>query len=264
MTTVSTSNPSIAFLKLLAHELRWQMLAALARSDYRVQELVELVGQSMNLVSYHLKKLREAGLVNERRSSADGRDVYYSLELERLATLFQLSGAELHPALDPGARSIQQPDDGQPQQPRRVLFLCTHNSARSQMAEGLLRHMAGDRVAVCSAGNEPGTVHPLAIETLAALSIDIRQHRSKHLDAFADESFDYIITVCDQVRENCPVFPGDPERIHWSFPDPVAEDDAAEQRLLFQTIAQQLRTRLGYLLLIMEQDTASTIPGFDS
>lgn len=110
----------------------------------------------------------------------------------------------------------------------RVLILCTANSARSQMAEGLLRHLAGERMEVFSAGSKPSVVNPYAIRAMQARGLDIRGHRSKHLNEYLSEPFDYVITVCDNAAETCPVFPGKPERIHWSFPDPAAVegDDA--------------------------------------
>lgn len=111
----------------------------------------------------------------------------------------------------------------------RVLILCTANSARSQMAEGLLRHLAGDRMEVYSAGSQPSVVNPYAIRAMQARGIDIRGHRSKHLNEYLSEPFDYVITVCDNAAETCPVFSGKAERIHWSFPDPAAVtgEDAA-------------------------------------
>jgi arsenate reductase len=112
---------------------------------------------------------------------------------------------------------------------QRVLILCTANSARSQMAEGLLRHIAGDRFEVHSAGAQPSVVNPFAIQAMAKRGIDIRGQRSKNLSEFLHTPFDYVITVCDNAAETCPVFPGPAQRIHWSFPDPaaVAGDDAA-------------------------------------
>lgn len=240
------------FLKLLAHDLRWQLLATLVHSDHRVQELVTLVNRPMNLVSYHLKQLREQQLVHERRSSADGRDVYYTLDLARLETLYYTSGAQLHPSLGkPNAEPCAE-GEAKLQAPKRILFLCTHNSARSQMAEGLLRHLGGSRVEVLSAGNEPAVVHPLAIHTMAQLGVDISQQRSKHLDELRGQAFDWIITVCDRVRENCPIFPGDPQQIHWSIPDPLAAPSHVAETT-FKAVAQTLRTRINYLLLVLDK-----------
>src|SRR5213594_3438695 len=112
---------------------------------------------------------------------------------------------------------------------KRVLILCTGNSARSQMAEGLLRHDAGDGFAVESAGTKPGQVRPEAIAVMREIGIDISEHRSKHVDEFAGQKFDYILTVCDNARENCPVFPGRATRIHHNFEDPAALEASEEQ-----------------------------------
>jgi arsenate reductase len=114
---------------------------------------------------------------------------------------------------------------------QRVLILCTGNSARSQMAEGLLRHLAGDRFEVFSAGTRPSVLNPLAIQAMAERGLDISHQRSKHMDQYRQESFDYVITVCDDAAEACPVFPGRAERIHWSFPDPAAVDGDETVRL---------------------------------
>ena len=132
---------------------------------------------------------------------------------------------------------------------QRVLILCTGNSARSQMAEGLLRTLAGEQFDVFSAGTKPSTVNPLAIAAMDERGIDIRSHRSKHLQEFLAEPFDYVITVCDNAAENCPVFPGPAQRIHWSFPDPAAVEGSETERLasfrqVRDAIEAQLRTWL--------------------
>ena len=113
----------------------------------------------------------------------------------------------------------------------RVLFLCTHNSARSQMAEGLLRHLGGERFAAFSAGTEASHVRPLAIAAMAELEIDLAGQESKTLDRYLGESFDAVITVCDQAAEACPVFPGAKRRLHWSFPDPSKATGTPEEQL---------------------------------
>jgi protein-tyrosine-phosphatase len=136
----------------------------------------------------------------------------------------------------------------------RVLFLCTHNSARSQMAEGILRQIGGSIVEVYSAGTEPSRVHPDAIRTVAGMSIDISGQRSKHINEFRDQRFDYVVTVCDRAREACPYFPGDPVQIHWSFPDPSAVKDEDARLHLFHTIAIDLLARSRFLLSVIEGD----------
>ena len=126
---------------------------------------------------------------------------------------------------------------------KRVLILCTHNSARSQMAEGFLRHLAGDRFEVASAGTEQSEVRPEAIEAMRRRGIDISGHRSKTLDRFLDQHWDYVMTVCDRANEACPVFPGARHRLHWSFPDPSAIQ-GAERQPAFDRIAGDIEDRL--------------------
>ncbi len=126
-----------------------------------------------------------------------------------------------------------------------VLILCTSNSARSQMAEGLLRHDAGDRFEVESAGTKPSTVRPEAIAVMHELGIDISAHRAKHVDEFEGKHFDYVITVCDNAKESCPVFFGSAKRLHHSFEDPAAFQGSEEERLaLFRRVRDELRSFL--------------------
>ena len=128
---------------------------------------------------------------------------------------------------------------------KRVLILCTGNSARSQMAEGLLRHDAGDRFEVFSAGTKPGHVRPEAIQAMREVGINISGQRSKSVDEFAGEPFDYVLTVCDNAKESCPMFPGQCVRIHHSFDDPAAIEGSAEERLaVFRRVRDELRTYL--------------------
>jgi arsenate reductase len=127
----------------------------------------------------------------------------------------------------------------------RVLFLCTHNSARSQMAEALLRHVGGERFEVASAGTEATGVRPLAVRAMAEIGIDVRAHTSKTLDRFLGESWDYVITVCDSANQACPIFPGATTRLHWSFEDPSATTGSEEQRLaVFRRVRDEIRSRL--------------------
>ncbi|MGN6185756.1 MAG: arsenate reductase ArsC [Thermoanaerobaculia bacterium] len=134
---------------------------------------------------------------------------------------------------------------------KRVLFLCTHNSARSQMAEGLLREMAGDRFDVRSAGTERTRVQPLAIEAMREIGIDITGHWSKTVDELAGENFDFVITVCDRANESCPIFPGTTERIHWSFDDPTAISGSEEQKLrAFRIVRDAIQQQLRMFVLV--------------
>jgi arsenate reductase len=128
---------------------------------------------------------------------------------------------------------------------KRVLILCTGNSARSQMAEGILRNIAGDKFDVRSAGIAPSAVRPEAIEAMREIGIDISGHRSKSVDEFVDDKFDYVITVCDNARESCPLFSGNAKRIHWSFDDPAAVAGDLQIRLAaFRKIRDQIRQKL--------------------
>jgi len=238
------------FLQLAGHRLRWQLLGDLARSDRTVHELTDLSGQHQNLVSYHLGKLRDARLVSARRSSADGRDAYYTADLTRLGDLLAATGAALHAGL-----RLRPPEPGAfpPRAKRvRVLFLCTGNSARSQMAEALITVRSGGRVDARSAGSNPKPLHPNAVRVMRdEHGIDLTEHRSKHLDEFARHRFDRVITLCDRVREVCPEFPGDPEAIHWSIPDPAAghaDGDDETSYPTFRQTAAELDTRIGFLL----------------
>jgi arsenate reductase (thioredoxin) len=128
---------------------------------------------------------------------------------------------------------------------RRVLFLCTHNSARSQMAEGLLRHLAGDRFEVMSAGTEATSVRPEATRAMAELGVDISGQSSKALERYLGETFDYVVTVCDDANETCPVFPGAKNRLHWSFRDPSRAEGSEEERLgAFRTVRDEIQDRI--------------------
>jgi arsenate reductase (thioredoxin) len=133
---------------------------------------------------------------------------------------------------------------------QRVLFLCTHNSARSQMAEGLLRALGGDQFEAFSAGTEATLVRPLAIRAMAELGIDIAAQRSKTLERYLDQPFDKVITVCDQANEACPVFFGARQRLHWSFPDPSKAEGNAEQQLeVYRQVRDAIRQRIERELL---------------
>ena len=237
-----------SFVQIAGHPLRWRLLRELARSDRRVRELVSLVGEPQNLVSYHLGRLRAGRLVAARRSTFDARDAYYHLDLVRSAESLAAAGAALHPGLrlDPAA-----PGTGTrgSRARRSVLFVCTGNSARSPMAAALARARSAGRVRAFSAGSHPRPVHPDAVRVMAERGIDLSGHRATHLSAFAAERFDCVITLCDRVREVCPKFPGHPGYLHWSIPDPAAPGGGdADTRPAFERLAADLETRVGFLL----------------
>jgi protein-tyrosine-phosphatase/DNA-binding transcriptional ArsR family regulator len=234
-------SPPPPFLRLAGHPLRWRLLSELAHSDRRVGELCELAGRRQSLVSYHLRRLRDGGLVSMRRSAADGRDTYYVLDLARCGELLTGAGAALHPGLTPG------PTGGTAR--ARVLFLCTGNSARSQMAEALCETLSGGAVTAASAGSRPKPLHANAVRVMRERGIDIGGRRSKHLDELVGRRFDYVISLCDRVREVCPEFPGAPELIHWSVPDPAREPGSDADTLpAFAATATELQTRVGFLV----------------
>lgn len=241
--TQSQTAPEI--LKLLAHDLRWQIIQSLMHGDQRVNELVEIIGEPANAISYHLKQLREASIVSNRRSDADGRDIYYTINLDVLHEAYHEIGASLHPALSENDMIVPTAEA------KRVLFLCTHNSARSQIAEGMLRAHGGEHVIVHSAGSHPTTIHSDAIKAMDSFGIDIRKQRSEHISDFLDEEFDYVITLCDYSREVCPVFEGDGEQLHWGFADPSRIKDDAQRFEMFKDIARQLQSRVQYFLRTM-------------
>ena len=127
----------------------------------------------------------------------------------------------------------------------KVLFICTHNSARSQMAEGFLNRLGAGRFEARSAGTAPGTLHPLAVQVMAEEGIDISGQHAKSIDAFLQERFDYVITVCDDANETCPVFPNARHRLHWSFPDPSRAQGTREKRLaVFRAIRDAISARV--------------------
>jgi protein-tyrosine-phosphatase/DNA-binding transcriptional ArsR family regulator len=228
------------FVRLASHPLRWRLLAELAGSDLRVRELVALLDQPQNLVSYHLRLLRDGGLVTASRSSFDGRDSYYHLDLDRCAQGLAGAGAALHPALRLS-----------PPVPRRrlaVLFVCTGNSARSPIAEQLLRRRTAGRVTALSAGTHPKPeLHPEAVRVLRDhYDSEIARQRPRRLDTLVGRRFDYVITLCDKAREACPEFDGEPRRLHWSVADP-----AAGNYDVFLKTAADIDTRVRHLLPVL-------------
>jgi len=127
----------------------------------------------------------------------------------------------------------------------KVLFVCTHNSARSQMAEGFLRHLGGDAFEAASAGTEPGALNPLAVEVMAEVGVDISGQRAKSVDDFVQQQFDYVITVCDDAKEACPFFPKAANRLHWNFPDPSQIIGSREERLaVFRQVRDGVKARV--------------------
>ena len=261
----ASSQAAPAFLRLAGHPLRWRLLTQLADSDLRVRELVTLVDEPQNLVSYHLRLLRDGGLVTATQSSFDGRDSYYHLDLDRCAQALASTGASLHPALRLEAAATPTTPIHERRSPRlAVLFVCTGNSARSPIAEALLRHHTASRVEAISAGSRPKPrLHPHAVRVLHEQhGIDIADQHPRHLDTLAGRRFDYVITLCDKAREVCPDFGGHARRIHWSIPDPAIAiptttttgDSGQDSYMAFVRTAADIDTRIRYLLPALATD----------
>ena len=246
------------FVRLAAHPLRWRLLRELAGGDYRVRELVESVGEPQNLVSYHLRLLRDGGLVTARRSSFDGRDSYHRLELEHCAEALAASGAALHPSLRQDLPALRRPIARARGRRVAVLFVCTGNSARSPIAEALLRHHTAGRVTAASAGTSPKPqLHPHAVRVLReSFGIDLSGRRTKHVDDLAGLRFDHVITLCDKAREVCPEF--GPRRVHWSMADPGAAGDTGQDGYAaFQRAAADIDIRIRHLMPVL--NTSETV-----
>ena len=235
--------------------MRWWILVELAQGDRKAGELTARLGLPQSLCAYHLGRLREAGLVFTRRSTADARTIYYAADLAGYASHLAAAGIALHPALALAAL----PSSGFRLGRRRVrvLFLCTGNSARSQMAEALAVDLGQGAVQAFSAGSRPKPVHPNAVRVMREHGLDLSGQSSKHLRRFAARRFDYIITLCDRVREVCPEFPGHPRLVHWSIPDPAAvagEDDMTIAA--FRSTAAELEQRIRLFLHLVEAEAS--------
>lgn len=234
--------PSI--LRVLGHDLRWQLAAYLRASDLTVGELTAATGEAQNLVSYHLRVLRDAGLVRERRSSADGRDIYYSLD-RRAVTAGLLAASE---AISPGVQP--QLSGGSQETPwvgrlASVLFLCTGNSARSQIAEAMLRELGGRHVLVRSAGTHPVGVHPQVAVVLASRNVRAGSLRSKSVTELGDVAFDYVVSLCDIARTEPVEVSGKPRLVHWSVPDPVTtRGNQKTVAMAFERAANEIQVRV--------------------
>jgi ArsR family transcriptional regulator, arsenate/arsenite/antimonite-responsive transcriptional repressor / arsenate reductase (thioredoxin) len=242
-----------SFLRLAGHPVRWRLLSELSYSDRRVGELCARLALPQSLVSYHLGRLRAERVVSRRRSTKDGRDSYYLLELGRCGELLAGAGSALHPGLRLAPSAPDRVSPSGRGHRTRVLFLCTGNSARSQIAEALTEELGGGVVEARSAGSHPKPLHPNAVRVLSERGIDIAGRRSKHLDEFVSRRFDHVVSLCDRVREVCPEFPGPPDLIHWSIPDPAREGDSDEQTYpAFERTANELATRITFLLELIE------------
>lgn len=239
----STGNDEgVAGLKLIADETRWRILRALRTSDRHVGEIVAQTGLPQNLVSYHLGILRQAGLVQQHRSDADGRATYYGISLGEVSARYRQIGTDLAipsrlPTTEISAVT--------------VLFLCRANSARSQIAEGWLRTLTGGRIVVRSGGTQPAQLHPLATQVMAEAGVDIGHQQAKSIISLTDLAPDVVVTVCDVAREECALWPEVKTRLHWSIPDPVVVTGAEEQLVAFRAVRDELRGRAEGLIELL-------------
>jgi ArsR family transcriptional regulator, arsenate/arsenite/antimonite-responsive transcriptional repressor / arsenate reductase (thioredoxin) len=229
-------------LKLIADETRWRILRVLRTSDRQVGEIVTQTGLPQNLVSYHLGILRQAGLVQQHRSDADGRTTYYGVNLGEVSARYRQIGADLAiPSRLPTTEITAV----------TVLFLCRANSARSQIAEGWLRTLTGGRIVVRSGGTQPAQLHPLATQVMTEAGVDIGHQQTKSISTLADLAPNVVVTVCDVAREECALWPEVKTRIHWSIPDPVVVTGAEEQLAAFRTVRDELRGRIEGLIELL-------------
>lgn len=255
LTRAGGSDPP-RILRLVGHPVRWRLLKELVRSDRAVAELTELLEAPQSLLSYHLGQLRAGELVSMRRSSADRRDIYYRVDLARCGELLRAAGGALHPGLRrlPAATAPHRSGGRRSRRRLRVLFLCTGNSARSQIAEALLQQQSEGTVEAASAGSNPKPLHPNAVRVMKQRGIDISTHRTKHLDEFVSQRFDFVITLCDRVREVCPEFAAHPDLVHWSIPDPALEGSTERASYpAFERTASELETRIHFLLAAINE-----------
>ncbi len=241
-------------LRLLADETRWRLVNELRWSDRQVSDLCGRIGLPQNLISYHLGLLRQSGLIQSHRSDADGRALYYGLNL-----------TGLHAGLDGINRALYLDDHPATRLAAigPILFVCTRNSARSQMAEGWLRHLSESRVIARSAGTTPASVHPLAVQAMSEVGIDIGHQYAKSLDTIVDLAPQTVVTVCDLAREQCEFQPPAPLQLHWSIPDPVsAHYEKGDPITAFRAARDELGHRVAGLLSLLSIANSSR-PGSD-
>jgi protein-tyrosine-phosphatase/DNA-binding transcriptional ArsR family regulator len=237
-----------AFVQAAANPVRWRMMTLLAESDLRVRDLVALLDEPQNLVSYHLRLLRDQGLVTARRSSFDGRESYYHLDLERCSDAVAAAGHALHPAI-----ALNSTPPGKPKT-AVVLFVCTGNSARSPMAEALLRHHTRGRVRAISAGTKPRPrQHPLVTRALREIiGVDIAEQHPRDVGSvLSHQRFNRVITLCDRAREALPQV--DAHRTHWSLPDPAGGPEHESFRRFLDT-AREIDARVRHLLPLLAEE----------
>lgn len=261
--TPSQIDKAVATLAVLADPQRLHILDLIINGIHCSSGIVERLGLAPNLVSHHLKVLREAGLVDIERDPADRRWIYYVPDIRQLTEVQFLLSHLLHPAriqaradecgpsqgalpYDPPAHLTMEKEHPMNNK-AKIIFLCTGNSARSQMAEAFMKKYAGDLFEVHSAGIEPKGVNPYTVRVMDEAGIDISGYQSKGVRQYLGHvNFGYVVTVCDHAEENCPtVFLTQGKHLHWSFEDPAAFQGTEEETLAkFSQIRDQIETRI--------------------
>ncbi|HBE79901.1 MAG TPA: hypothetical protein DDW65_19300 [Firmicutes bacterium] len=236
---------NISALRNFGEPNRLAIISLLSAGSMLVGDICNASGLPLTLVSQHLRVLRMSGMVQAERDNKDARAVWYSLNPQRIK--------EIQSALSMVFDMTKIVDRRIPETKQslnltrekfRVLFLCSGNSARSQIAEALLQHYGTGLIEARSAGTHPREVHPLTIKVLAEIGLDTTGLKTKHYSVFNQESFRYVITVCDRANEECPDFSGDYQRIHWSIVDPVMDRNEDELINAFKRTRQELSARI--------------------
>lgn len=233
---------ALILLKLLAHDLRWAIVKSLATTDMRVGEIVAGVQQPTNLVSYHLKKLRDGNVVNAHRSNADARDVYYALDFDRVRDALKLVGTSV--SLFPQGLTQELPI--------RIVFVCTDGSLRSRMAAAIAYKLNEQLDQNCIesyiGGITLAPLHPETAHILRLLDLDVHHTPLRHIDEFNSDNVDYAITVCDQVRDMYPAFQPDLKRMHWSIPPPAPMQDPEARQSAYRETYKLIEDRIVYFI----------------
>ncbi len=241
---------ALILLKLLAHDLRWAIVKSLATTDMRVGEIVAGVQQPTNLVSYHLKKLRDGNVVNAHRSNADARDVYYALDFDRVRDALKLVGTAV--SLFPAGITDSLPV--------RVVFVCTDGSLRSRMAAAIAhklnQQMERSLIESYIGGITLAPLHPETAHILRLLDLDEHHTPLRHIDEFNADNIDFAVTVCDQVRDMYPAFPPDVKRMHWSIPPPSPMQDPEARQQAYEETYKLIEDRIIYFLESVQALTA--------
>lgn len=236
---------TISALRNFGEPNRLVIISLLSTGPMLVSDICNASGLSLTLVSQHLRILRDSGMVQAERDSKDARAVWYSLNPQRIKEIQTALSMVFDMTKIVDCRGL-----GAKQSPNlsrekfRVLFLCSGNSARSQMAEALLQHYGKGLIEARSAGTHPREVHPLTIKVLTEIGLDTKGLKTKHYSVFNQESFHYVITVCDRANEECPDFKGDYQRIHWSIADPVKDGNEDELINVFKQTREELAGRI--------------------